>query len=56
MKTRTGKTCIRLDDDEVTLLIILMESMIGGPVWRRNERESYGLLRKIEDSIGLPRR
>lgn len=49
MATQHRDICIRLDDNELVLLLTLLDSTIGGPVWRRNEREGWTLLARIED-------
>jgi hypothetical protein len=48
MAKQERKACIRLTEDELDLLLALMESMTGGPCWRRNERESWRLLEKVD--------
>ncbi len=49
MTTKQRKASIRLDEHDLELMLTLLESTIGGPAWRRHEREGWRLLAKVED-------
>lgn len=54
MAKQRRMTCIRFSDKELALMLTLLESTIGGPTWRCNEREGIKLIGKIEYCATAP--
>jgi hypothetical protein len=51
MTTPRRMSRIRLTEYELVLILTLIESCVGGPTWRHNERDGWKLLGKIEDHL-----
>ena len=55
MKKQPHKTVIEFTDMELAVMLVLLESTIGGPTWRRNERDGTRLIAKIDEHATRPR-
>ncbi len=54
MAKQRRMTSIRFSDRELVLILTLLESTIGGPTWRHNQREGIKLIGKIEYCATAP--
>ena len=56
MTAQSYRFCVRVTEDEFVLLLTLLDSTIGGPTWRHDEREGKRLIRKIENAAICPQK